>query len=431
VENDVTHLGLDLVVSVPWKFAPYLLGGWHYVKFDNNDPNWGNNTFHGWEFGGGLKWFVAPRIALRFEARDVMFDFENPPGEAPDGQTHNWFISAGIEVAIDGATAVADEDLDGVADPEDSCPGTLFGAVVDAKGCALDEDSDGVPDGLDVCPGTQARAVVDQHGCPRDADRDGVPDGADECPDTPAGYPVDAKGCPRDSDGDGVLDGADKCPGTPTGATIDVNGCPRDTDRDGVPDGIDMCADTPLGARVGPTGCPSDADGDGVPDGADKCPGTPVNVRVDKDGCPIEVSEKEVELLDTGKITVRNIRFETNKANLMLGSHAVLDEIGAILVQWPDLRIEIGGHADARGTDEYNRTLSQKRAQSVLDYLVAKFPQVPAGQYVAKGYGESQPVATNETAEGMALNRRVEFKVLNPEVMRKEIERRRTLEKQD
>ena len=73
--------------------------------------------------------------------------------------------------------------------------------------------------------------------------------------------------------------------------------------------------------------------------------------------------------------------------------------------------------------------LSQKRATSVLEYLIAKFPQITREQYTAKGYGESVAVATNKTVEGMAMNRRVEFKVLNTEELKKEQERRRTLHK--
>jgi outer membrane protein OmpA-like peptidoglycan-associated protein len=93
------------------------------------------------------------------------------------------------------------------------------------------------------------------------------------------------------------------------------------------------------------------------------------------------------------------------------------------------LRIEIGGHCDARGSDAYNLDLSQKRSQAVLDYLVQKFPQINKEQYEAKGYGESKPVASNKTIEGMAKNRRVEFKVLNTEELTKERERRRMLKK--
>ncbi|TPW10665.1 MAG: hypothetical protein FD129_1851 [bacterium] len=141
------------------------------------------------------------------------------------------------------------------------------------------------------------------------------------------------------------------------------------------------------------------------------------------------MNEKETELLDTGKITVRDIKFETAKWNILPESYKVLDEVGTILIQWPELRVEIGGHADARGSDAYNHDLSHKRANSVLEYLTGKFPGISTSQYTAVGYGESQPVAPNTTVEGMAKNRRVEFKVLNTEVLKKEQERRRTLKK--
>ena len=173
----------------------------------------------------------------------------------------------------------------------------------------------------------------------------------------------------------------------------------------------------------------TDADNDGVPDDKDLCPFTPANAKVDKDGCPITLSDREVELLDKGRITERNIHFETAKWDILPESNAVLDEIGSILIQWPRLRIEIGGHADARGSDAYNLDLSDKRANAVLEYLVAKFPQITRDQYSAKGYGERVPVASNKTVEGMAKNRRVEFKVLNTEELKKERERRRTLQK--
>jgi hypothetical protein len=100
-------------------------------------------------------------------------------------------------------------------------------------------------------------------------------------------------------------------------------------------------------------------------------------------------------------------------------SHAVLDDIGEILVKWTQLRIEIGGHTDSRGPAEYNQQLSRERAQSVLDYLRERYPEIDRGQYTVVGYGESEPVASNETAEGRQRNRRVEFKVLNREVLRR------------
>ncbi len=210
---------------------------------------------------------------------------------------------------------------------------------------------------------------------------------------------------------------------------MDGTGCPVDSDNDGVPDGIDQCPDTPPNTKVDARGCSVDSDGDGVADDKDLCPNTLPNVKVDSDGCPIELSEKETELLDKGRITTREIHFETAKWDILPESETVLDDLGKILIQWPQLRIEVGGHADARGSEAYNLTLTQKRAQSVLDWLVAHYPQINKEQYTAKGYGESRPVASNKTVEGMAKNRRVEFKVLNTEELKKERERRRLLKK--
>ncbi len=76
-----------------------------------------------------------------------------------------------------------------------------------------------------------------------------------------------------------------------------------------------------------------------------------------------------------------------------------------------------------------NQELSEKRAQAVLDYLKGKFSALKSNQYTTKGYGESQPIADNKTEMGRAQNRRVEFKVLNREVLKKEIEKRKMLQK--
>lgn len=232
-----------------------------------------------------------------------------------------------------------------------------------------------------------------------------------------------------DADNDGVADSKDTCPNTPVGALVDVRGCPLDADRDNVPDGIDQCPNTPAGTQVDARGCSSDSDNDGVTDDKDFCPNTQANVQVDAQGCPIELTEREVELLDKGVITARDIHFQTAKWDILPESRPILDEIGKILIQWPQLRIEIGGHADARGSDAYNMDLTQKRAQSVLDYLLTNFPQIKRDQYTARGFGERAPVASNRTVEGMARNRRVEFKVLNTEELTKERERRRLLKR--
>ena len=254
-------------------------------------------------------------------------------------------------------------------------------------------------------------------------------DKEDACPDTPAGAVVDEFGCPVDSDGDGVFDGLDQCEDTPAGATVDAYGCPRDSDGDGVLDGLDACADTPAGATVNTRGCPSDSDGDGVFDGLDKCPGTDANLQVDVEGCPIAVTEVEVQLLDTGTITTNNIVFASGSSEIDPASKDILAEIGETLTRWPELRVEIGGHTDDTGRASFNQRLSEQRAQAVLDYLLAGFPGIQSAQYSVKGYGEEGPVADNATAEGRAANRRVEFKVLNTEELKRQIEKRRMLEK--
>ena len=349
------------------------------------------------EFGGGLRLWLADNLGLRLEARDV--SFKALAATTPADNLHNIVLGAGVTFALGGTPR--DTDGDGVPDKKDKCPNTPQGAKVDASGCPLDSDGDGVYDGIDQCPNTPKGAKVDAKGCPSDADGDGVVDGIDQCPDTPKGATVDAKGCPTDSDGDGVLDGLDQCPGTPKGAKVDAKGCPQDSDGDGVFDGIDQCPDTPKGLKV------------------------------DVTGCPIEVKEKETELLDTGMIRLQNVNFETNKADILPESDPTLDAVGMLLTQWPQLKIEIGGHTDARGSAVHNQKLSEARANSVKAYVVGKFPKLAPDQFTTKGYGESKPIAPNTNELGWAKNRRVEFVVQNRDVLKKEIERRRLLQQNE
>ena len=215
------------------------------------------------------------------------------------------------------------------------------------------------------------------------------------------------------------------------GLVFALGGTPRDTDGDGVPDRRDKCPDTPRGAKVDVNGCPLDSDGDGVYDGIDQCPDTPAGLKVDATGCPIEVKERETELLDTGMIRLQNVNFETNKADILPESDPTLDAVGMLLTQWPQLKLEIGGHTDARGSAQHNQKLSETRAASVKSYLLAKFTKLSADQFTTRGYGESKPIAPNTNELGWAKNRRVEFVVLNRDVLKQEIERRRLLKQNE
>jgi OOP family OmpA-OmpF porin len=287
-----------------------------------------------------------------------------------------------------------------------------------------------VPDDDDRCPDTPRGARVDAVGCAMDGDQDGVYDGLDQCPNSTPGAKVDARGCEYDKDQDGVVDARDGCPNTPRGATVDAAGCPHDQDQDSVYDGIDKCPATPLGCVVNANGCPVDSDQDGVCDGLDQCPDTPADARVDRVGCPIVVSEKETELLETGMIRLQNVNFDTGRATILPESEPVLDEVGNILARWPELKIEIAGHTDSRGSAARNLDLSRRRAQAVRAYLVNKFPELDPNQFTTAGYGATRPISSNATELGRSKNRRVEFTVLNKEALRREKRQQRLVPKE-
>lgn len=156
-----------------------------------------------------------------------------------------------------------------------------------------------------------------------------------------------------------------------------------------------------------------DEDGDGVPDSRDKCPGTPSGVQVDANGCPPEpavVEEvEEVVVVEDETIVVRDLLFAFDSAALDPADKAKLDTIASRLRnEAPTAKLTITGHTDSVGSDSYNQKLSEKRAHSVTDYLVST--GIPKGSIAGvSGAGESQPVADNGTADGRALNRRVEI----------------------
>ncbi|RMG46892.1 MAG: OmpA family protein [Acidobacteria bacterium] len=351
--------------------------------------------------GFGFRWLAGDTTSLRLEARA-----DRTIGESGLGgkRLTNALLTFGIDWGV-GAPP-EDTDGDGVYDRRDQCPATPMGAIVDKRGCPLDEDADGVPDGIDKCPGTPEGWPVDDGGCPLDSDGDGVPDGRDDCAGTPQGATVDDRGCPSDSDSDGVYDGIDKCPDTPQGASVDDRGCPSDSDGDGVLDGLDRCPGTPKGARVDSSGCPMDGDGDGVPDGLDKCPNTAAGVEVDAEGC----EKKAPPLFEKGRKTLvlEGVFFEVNSADLSPASLEVLDRVAESLLDWPNVKVEIGGHTDSTGSAAYNKRLSQKRAEAVRQYLISK--GVAPERLTAVGYGEEKPIADNKTKEGRARNRRVELR---------------------
>lgn len=157
-----------------------------------------------------------------------------------------------------------------------------------------------------------------------------------------------------------------------------------------------------------------DEDGDGVPDSRDKCPGTPKGVQVDADGCPPPVPAPVVEeavVVQEETIVIRDVHFEFNKATLTPADKDVLSTVATRLKQETSTaQLRVTGHTDSVGSDAYNQRLSEKRANSVVQYLVEN--GVPRASFVSvSGAGESQPVADNKTADGRAMNRRTEIKI--------------------
>lgn len=160
---------------------------------------------------------------------------------------------------------------------------------------------------------------------------------------------------------------------------------------------------TPAGQRpvAGRLACVTDSDRDGVDDTQDACPGTTPGSAVDARGCPVIV----------GTQVIKGVNFLSDSARLTSASLKVLQQTAALLRAYNgrDATIEISGHTDATGSPAQNQRLSQQRAESVRDYLIEQ--GVNAAQLVARGYGASRPVAGNDTEQGKALNRRVEFRI--------------------
>jgi outer membrane protein OmpA-like peptidoglycan-associated protein len=157
-----------------------------------------------------------------------------------------------------------------------------------------------------------------------------------------------------------------------------------------------------------------DEDGDGVLDSRDKCPGTPKGVRVDVDGCPPPAPAPVVEETAVVKeevIVIRDVHFQFDSAKLTPADKDVLNTIATRLKQESSsAQLTVTGHTDSVGSDAYNQKLSDRRAHSVVEYLISQ--GVPRSSFVSvTGAGESQPVADNKTADGRALNRRTEIKI--------------------
>jgi len=368
-------------------FDPYLAAGGGLHRID--DMSYGT-------VGGGLGlnfWFnefVGLSLQSTYNGMPLA-PKENSFGGV--GPAAYWIHNGGIKFKVGKPK---DEDNDGVPDKKDKCPAEA--GKKELQGCP-DRDNDGIADGDDACP--DEAGLTEFKGCP-DKDGDKIPDKDDKCPDTPG--LAQFQGCP-DTDGDGVPDPDDACP-TEAGKA-ELQGCP-DKDGDGIANKDDRCPDQAGTAEF--KGCP-DRDGDKIPDIDDKCPdvaGVP-----EEQGCP----KKKPDAAQLANIA-KQIQFASGKATILKASFPTLNNLVALMNEFPDTKISIEGHTDNVGNPAANKRLSQQRADAIKKYLVSK--KIAANRMTAVGYGQERPAdgstdikAANKTPEQRAANRRVEIKSID------------------
>jgi OOP family OmpA-OmpF porin len=219
-----------------------------------------------------------------------------------------------------------------------------------------------------------------------DGDLDAVPDSEDWCPYSKEGARVGPNGC---ADWEMPVDCA--APGASAGGLIQI-----------APAG-DSAAEAASGpaAAAPPAVAATDGDGDGVADDADRCAATPKGLAVDANGC-----------VQIEKVVLKGVNFATGSAKLLPAASGTLKTVAAAMKANPKIEVEIGGHTDSVGVETRNQRLSERRAKSVKAFLVGE--GVEDARLSTVGYGEAEPVDSNETPAGRANNRRVAFRVTAP-----------------
>ena len=330
------------------RWVPYLAVGAGGRSLGYDHPQVNNRNQFALDYGVGLKYFLYSNLAIRADVRHIY---------VINDTANNFEYTLGATMYFGGSKQQA--------------------AVAPA---VLDSDNDGVTDNYDNCPGTPMGVAVDQVGCPLDSDQDGVPDYLDKCPGTPAGVAVDRDGCPLDTDKDGVPDYLDKCPGTPAGVKVDKDGCP-------IPVKKEVRAEAPAAAPVveqkeAPAAAP---------------------VVTKRQAAAAAVAK---EMFEKGRATI-NVEFDFDKAVVKPAYNEEIQKFADVMKDHQDLKVVIEGHTDNVGKKAYNQKLSEKRANSVKNYMIEKFG-IEKSRLTAKGYGMSKPIDSNKTKAGRQKNRRVE-----------------------
>jgi outer membrane protein OmpA-like peptidoglycan-associated protein len=279
----------------------------------------------------------------------------------------------------------------------------------------VDRDRDLVSDEYDKCPKQKEDLdnFDDHDGCPdTDNDKDGIIDSLDKCPDSPEDFDKteDNDGCPDlDNDLDRIVDSLDKCPEVPEDfdGFEDDDGCPDpDNDSDGISDTLDKCI-SELEDNDGfedTDGCPDiDNDLDGIADNLDQCPDS--SGLKEDNGCP-KVREKAKEI-KMGRVILAGVAFEPKTAKIVESAYRILDQVYLSLIDYPGVKVEVWSHTDSTGSVSQNFSLTQRRADTVRDYLISK--GVDPFRLKAIGKGSQDPIADNSAIPGRQLNNRIEL----------------------
>lgn len=377
-DADVYNYHLDLLYHFfpSAKAVPFLMAGYGGVTVDTDDGDYSKGSFN---YGLGLKYALSKSMELRGEVRHLLHKVSNDTLNNVEYGMGFGFLFGGEKpapapVAAPAPPPPAPKPAPVVEAPKPApAPAPVVAAAVPAAS-------------LSAAPGTveMGTAATLTWACQNATSADIAP-GVGPVP-LQGSKPV----TPSDSANYTLT-----CIGAGGEAKSSANvAVIKDSDKDGVFDNKDKCPDTPQGVKVDATGCPLDGDKDGVPDYLDKCLETPAGMPVDKDGCSPET------------LTIKlDVQFDTAKADIKKKYHDEIGRVAEFLKKYPTVKGTIEGHTDDVGGADMNKKLSQRRADSVMKYLVDKFG-IDKDRLTAVGYGEERPVADNKTAAGRQQNRR-------------------------
>jgi len=406
LEGEVSPIGTDttnqgatmlgwrahVIGQLPGRLTPFFLLGGGTMGVISGDGALGDDNDLTRHVGAGAMFFITPDLSVRLDGRWLLAP-KREDVNLDDGSASHFLITSSLSWTFNHHPAPArtprpDPDGDGVIGDADQCPHDA-GVAPDGCPAVADRDNDGILDPTDRCPDQPETIndIDDKDGCPDqvlDQDGDGLSQRVDACPDQAEdmdGF-QDHDGCPDpDNDNDDVLDAKDSCP--MAAGPVDNRGCPD-----------------------------KDSDGDGLVDRFDNCPTEPGSAH----GC----RSKQLVVIDQADIKVLGkIYFASSRVAIRSRSNPLLDNLAQVLVAHPEItHVYVEGHTDDEGDATFNKDLSQRRAQAVVEHLTAK--GVAANRLEAIGRGEENPIADNSRSRGRAENRRVEFRIERNQARRAE-----------